>query len=100
MNMRRRYCGLRTSRKMLVSTLVFALPMLALLCYVVSGFNRGASFSQQEIRGMRVLEPLERLSELVPERQLLVRLTIEGTGGLDEKIRILDAKIDETFLCC
>ena len=95
--MRRYLSGLRISRKILISSLVFALPILVLLYYVVIGFNHHMSFSRQEIWGMRLVDPLQRLSELVSEHQIMVRLYIEGDRQIEQRIEAVSSRIDEAF---
>ncbi|MBA4416659.1 MAG: hypothetical protein C0392_01920 [Syntrophus sp. (in: bacteria)] len=95
--MRRYLKGLRISQKILLSSLIFALPIVVLLYFMISGFNHTIRFSNQEIWGMKVLEPLERLVELVSEHQLLVRLYIEGNKSVEDKINGNGKKVDEAF---
>ncbi len=89
--------GLRISHKILLSSLIFAIPIIALLYFMMAGFNQTIRFSNQEMWGMRVLEPLERLVELISEHQLMVRLYIEGNKTLEDKINGNGKKVDETF---
>jgi methyl-accepting chemotaxis protein len=95
--MKRFLSGLRISHKILLSSLVFAIPIIVLLYYMMSGFNQTIRFSNQETWGMRVLEPLERLVELVSGHQLMVRLHIEGNKTLEERIITTGKQVDETF---
>lgn len=88
---------LRISHKILISSLVFALPILVLLFYMVTGFYDTIRFSRQEVWGMRMLDPLERVSELLSEHQLLVRLFIEGNSGLADRINANGEKIEKAF---
>ncbi len=96
--MRSYFGGLRISQKILISSLVFAAPILVLLYYTVVGFQHNMRFSRQELWGMRVVEPLQRLSELVSEHQLLIRLYIEGNKSVEGRINTDGTKIDEAFL--
>jgi methyl-accepting chemotaxis protein len=95
--MKRYLNDLKISHKILISSLVFALPILVLLYYTVSGFNHSMKFSQQEIRGMRVVEPLQKLAELISEHQLLVRLYLEGNRGMEDRINATSKAIDKSF---
>ena len=95
--MKRYLSRLRISHKILISALVFALPILVLLFYMVTGFYDTIRFSRQEVWGMRILDPLERLSELLSEHQLLVRLSIEGNTGLEGGINANSEKIEKAF---
>ena len=95
--MRRYLSRLRISRKILISSLVFALPILVLLYFMVTGFYDTIRFSRQEMWGMQILAPLERLSELLSEHQLLVRLSIEGNTGLEGRINSNSESIEKAF---
>lgn len=95
--MRRLLGRLRISHKILISSLMFALPIVVLLYFMVTGLYDTIRFSRQEIWGIRILDPLERLSELLSEHQMLVRLSVEGNKGLEQKIREDGTKIDAAF---
>ena len=95
--MRRYLSGLRISHKILISSLVFALPILVLLFYMVTGFYDTIRFSRQEVWGMEILDPLKKLSELLSEHQLLVRLSIQGNSGLEQRIDANSEKIEKAF---
>ncbi len=89
--------GLRITHKILLSSAIFAVPIFVLLYYMVAGFNQTIRFSNHEMWGMRVLEPLGRLVELVSEHQLMVRLHIQGNKDLEEKLKENGKRVDETF---
>jgi len=95
--MRKYLSRLPISYKILISSLVFALPILVLLFYLVTGFYDTIRFSRQEVWGIEMLDPLKRLSELLSEHQLLVRLSIEGNSGLEQRINANSEKIEKAF---
>ncbi len=80
--------------KILLTSLIFALPIFVLLFYMVAGFNADIQFTRTELSGTRVLMPLQALAQLVPEHHLLVRLYSEGDKTQEEKINKLSQEID------
>lgn len=95
--MKKYFIRLKILHKIIISGLIFALPICILLYYMISGFNNNIDFTRMEIRGSRLLTPLTRLAELIPEHQLLVRLYIQGDTSVQEKIDVSAKKIDESF---
>ncbi len=95
MIMKRYLDKLTILQKILVSSIIFALPILVLLFYMVSGFNRDIRFTRLEIAGTTLLTPLEELARLVSEHQLLVRLYIEGDKTLEGQINGLAGEIEK-----
>jgi len=95
--MKKYFNRLKILHKIIISGLVFALPICILLYYMVSGFNNNIDFARMEIWGSRLLTPLTRLAELIPEHQLSVRLYLQGDTSAQEKIDVLAKKIDESF---
>ena len=68
----RRFHDFRISRKLQVSSLLFALPISVLLYFVVSGINHNIRFATLELYGNRYQRPLEDLLHYIPEHQRLV----------------------------
>ncbi|HEY3276610.1 MAG TPA: methyl-accepting chemotaxis protein [Syntrophorhabdaceae bacterium] len=95
--MRKYLRGLRISHKILISSLVFAVPILVLLYFMVAGFNHNIKFSRQEMQGLKVVEPLQKIAELISEHQLLVRLYLEGNKDLEQKIVTNGKAVDSAF---
>ncbi len=83
--------------KILLTSLIFALPIFVLLFYMVAGFNADIKFTRMELSGARLLVPLQALAQLVPEHHLLMRLYIEGDKTQEEKINKLRQEIDRLF---
>ncbi|MCX5806506.1 MAG: methyl-accepting chemotaxis protein [Proteobacteria bacterium] len=83
--------------KIFVGSIIFALPIIVLLSYMVSGFNHDISFARLESCGNKLLMPLETIAELIPKHQLLVRLHIEGDKNAEEKINLLAQDIEKQF---
>ncbi|MCX5808495.1 MAG: methyl-accepting chemotaxis protein [Proteobacteria bacterium] len=95
--MKKYFNRLKILHKIIISGLIFALPICILLYYMISGFNNNIDFARMEIWGSRLLTPLTRLAELIPEHQLLVRLYLQGDTFAQEKIDVSTKKIDESF---
>jgi len=83
--------------KIFIGSIIFALPIIVLLFYMVSGFNRDIGFTRLESCGNKLLMPLETIAELTPKHQLLVRLHIEGSTTVEEKIDHLSQEIEKQF---
>jgi methyl-accepting chemotaxis protein len=83
--------------KIFTGSIIFALPIIVLLFYMVSGFNHDIRFARLEFWGNKLLMPLETISELIPEHQLMVRLYIEGDTTVEEKINLLTQEIEKQF---
>jgi methyl-accepting chemotaxis protein WspA len=85
-------------QKILLGSVIFAVPILVLLYYAVSGFNRDIDFTSTEVSGSAVLVPLQGLSELISRHQLLTRLRTEGdAAGTEEGIGTLAGEIEKRF---
>jgi methyl-accepting chemotaxis protein len=95
--MKKYFSRLKILHKIIISSLIFALPICILLYYMIAGFNFNIDFARKEIHGSRLLAPLVRLAELIPEHQLLVRLYLEGDTSVQEKVDNSAKKIDESF---
>lgn len=81
----------KISSKLFISSLVFSLPIAALLFFLVNGFNNDIRFSTLEIYGNEYQRPLEKILEYLPEFKM---------GKLNqEQGRVSNAvgKIDEAF---
>src|SRR5208283_770482 len=76
---------------------IFALPIIVLLYYMVSGFNRDIDTTRLEVSGTSVLLPLQGLVELVAEHQLLCRLYLEGDKTMEEKANVVAQGIEKHF---
>jgi len=83
--------------KIFAGSVIFALPIIVLLFYMVSGFNRDIRFTRLEFWGNKLLIPLETIAELIPEHQLMVRLYIEGDTAAEEKVNLLAQAIEKEF---
>ncbi|MCX5813747.1 MAG: methyl-accepting chemotaxis protein [Proteobacteria bacterium] len=83
--------------KIFAGSIIFALPIIVLLFYMVSGFNRDIGFTRLESCGNKLLMPLETIAELIPKHQLLVRLYIEGDKTVEEKVNLLAQGIEKQF---
>lgn len=95
--MKRFFNRLTILQKILLTSLIFALPIFVLLFYMVAGFNAEIKVYRMELSGTALLAPLQALAQLVPEHQLLVRLYIEGDTTQQEKIDKLRQDIDRLF---
>ena len=85
-------------QKILLGSVIFAVPIVVLLYYTVSGFNRDIDLTRTEASGTAVLVPLQELSELICWHQLLTRLRIEGDAvATEEGISALAKEIDKRF---
>jgi len=83
--------------KIFAGSIIFALPIIVLLFYMVSGFNRDIGFTRLEFWGNKLLMPMETITELIPEHQLMVRLYIEGDTAMEEKINLIAKAIEKQF---
>jgi methyl-accepting chemotaxis protein len=83
--------------KIFIASIIFVLPIIILLSYMVSGFNHDIRFTRLELWGNKLLMPLESIAELIPEHQLMVRLYIEGDRTVEEKINLLAQEIEKQF---
>ncbi|MEW6712428.1 MAG: hypothetical protein AB1403_21605 [Candidatus Riflebacteria bacterium] len=57
---------LTLTAKLIISSLMFSLPIAVLLYFVISGFDDRINFSKWEMYGNKYLKPLSRLLEKVP----------------------------------
>jgi methyl-accepting chemotaxis protein WspA len=84
-------------QKIVLCSAIFALPIIVLLYYMVSGFNRNIAFSRLEVSGTSVLMPLQGLSELLPEHQLFARLYLEGDRTMEGRADAVAREIEGYF---
>ncbi len=85
-------------QKIFIGSIIFALPVIILLFYMVAGFNRDISFARLELGGNKLLMRLESIAELIPEHQLMTRMYIEGNTDLEDKINITGNEIENQFI--
>lgn len=95
--MKKMLTHLKISHKLLLSSLIFALPIALLLYFMVSGINYDIYFSRKEIWGNRILQPLHQLIVLIPRRQLLLMLGGAGEQTVLTEMSSIDQKIHRTF---
>lgn len=67
-----KFLKISQSQKLLLSVFSFAVPILMLLYFTVSGINDDINFGRVEILGNRLLSPLTQLLVLVSKEQRLV----------------------------
>lgn len=97
MNMRKYFDRLTILQKISVCGIIFALPIVVLLFYMISGFNHDIRFARLELDGCRLLAPCQTLARLVPEYQLLARLYGQGDKTVEEAANGLAQEIDKQF---
>jgi methyl-accepting chemotaxis protein WspA len=84
-------------QKIVLCSAIFALPIIVLLYYMVSAFNRDIAFSRLELSGTEMLIPLQGLAELLPEHQLFARLYLEGDKTMEEQANVVAREIEKRF---
>jgi methyl-accepting chemotaxis protein WspA len=89
--------GLKIRQKLLISSLVYALPITVLLYFVISGINRNIDFTRLEGSGARMLRPMEDLLDLVIQHKLLAHLYLSGDKKLKDAMDETTGKIDQAF---
>ncbi len=95
--MRRFTDRLTILQKILLTSAIFALPIIVLLYFMVSGFNRDIRFTRLELAGSSVLVPLHGLAELLSEHQLLARLQIQGDKTMEQRVHEVGWEIEKRF---
>jgi len=85
------------SRRLMLISIAYTLPIAVLLYFVVSGINADITFSELEKAGNAYQRPLEELFEHLPQHQLLSRRVLGGDKSLRNKLVEKRAAIDLAF---
>jgi len=87
---------IKISQKLLILSAAFSLPIAVLLFFVINGYNHDISFSQKEIYGNKLLEPLSNILLNIENHQKYNMLyqTVRNDDTLSNKLSI-DALISE-----
>ncbi len=88
---------LKILHKLIISSLIFALPIVILLFYMVSGFNSSINSTRLEIWGCELFKHIEILSEELYYHQFLSRHFLKGDPAVQNEIIQIEKKIDKTF---
>ena len=86
------------SRRLLLISLAYTLPIAVLLYFVVDGINRDIRFSELEKIGNAYQRPLAALLEHVPQHALAITRTSASAGQADMLPAARRAEIDRAFV--
>ena len=85
------------SRRLLLISLAYTLPIAVLLYFVVGGINQDIRFSELEKIGNAYQRPLAVLLEHVPQHALAASRGIESSGRADADLARSRSEIDRAF---
>ena len=80
-----------------LSSFIFGLPITILLYFMIKGINDDICFTQKEIWGNQLLQPLSQLIVLIPQHQLLIDSTSDplATTNLQNTVYKIDNAFDQ-----
>jgi methyl-accepting chemotaxis protein len=87
----------RISRKLLLISISFSLPIMVLLGMLVGQINSNIDFARWELYGNEYLRPLVDLLDLVPQHQLAAQFSDNQQSSKDQLAQ-LQSRIDKSFL--
>jgi len=88
--------NLKISKKLLISAVMFSVPIVVLLFFVVRGFYKDIDFAEKEIIGSKLIEPLK---DIAADVLLFERLTASNTNknqSINEELVKIQSKITES----
>jgi methyl-accepting chemotaxis protein len=85
---------LKIAHKLILGSMVFALPIAVLLYFAVAGFNQGIRSSEQEIAGTRALEQYPMLLSDLRRLQLWSYLASAGARVTDNGLVDASKRVD------
>ena len=88
---------LRIWHKLLISSLVYLLPIAVLLYFIVSWIHRDIKLAEVEIQGIEVLSPLEELNGLIPYHEQLAHAYLDGDKKQKDQLNVASADITHAF---
>jgi methyl-accepting chemotaxis protein len=92
---------LSIAHKLCLSSLAFALPFALLLYFMVSGFNKDIRFTETELSGAALLEPVQAIVaelielERIPQGTQVLESLAAGELRIEEELRKLRPWIDQ-----
>ena len=85
------------SRRLLLISLAYTMPIAVLLYFVVDGINQDIRFSTLEKYGNAYQRPLALLLEHLPQHQRMSRRALAGVGGQQSSLAPKQTQIDQAF---
>ncbi len=89
--MKNPFAQIRISRRLLLISAFYSVPVGVLLFLMVQNINSNITFASAEITGNEYQRPLMALLDLIPQRQIAVETDPKAT------LSALDSQIDKTF---
>ena len=87
----------RISRKLLLISISFSLPIMVLLAMLVRQIDSNIDFARWELYGNEYLRPLVDLLDLVPQHQLAAQSS-DGNQSSKDHLPQLQSRIDQAFV--
>jgi methyl-accepting chemotaxis protein len=87
--------NLRISRRLLLISVSFSLPIAVLLGLMINEDVKAVAFARAETHGNSFQKPLMELLDLVPQHQLALQFA--GAGGSRSAVAGLQGRIDKAF---
>src|SRR4029434_6776192 len=87
----------RISRKLLLISISFSLPIMVLLAMLVRQIDSNIDFARWEQYGNEYLRPLVDLLDLVPQHQLAAQSS-DGNQSSKDQLAQLQSRIDQAFV--
>lgn len=88
---------IRIAHRLLLISIVYMLPIGALLYYAVQGFQKDINFATQEVRGNEYLRPLQDIVSVMSQHRLLVKEALLHVDGAMDKIGPLEVKVNHAI---
>src|SRR5690349_18195925 len=85
----------RISRKLLMISLTYSLPIAVMVCLIISGINKDITFARMEHFGDEYQRPLEQLLQSVPRHGLLAHAVLSGDARLQDQLNAEQARVDK-----
>ncbi len=74
------------SRKMMLISAIFILPLLLTLHLLITEMNQGIELAEKERLGIEYIQPLRQLMQHLPQHRGMTNAHLKGAGGFRSKI--------------
>lgn len=91
------FSRLKVSKRLLLISVSYSLPITVLLCLLVHNMDQNIDFARQELYGNEYQRPLAALLDLIPQHQIASTLSVRGDVSAKASLAELQSRIDSAF---
>jgi methyl-accepting chemotaxis protein len=95
--MRKLLTSLHISKKLMLISIAFGLPLAGQLYFLVSNINETIDFGRLELYGNEYQRPLEELLHLIPQHQFAADRVLEGDKSQQSQMTEVQSKVETAF---